>query len=92
MLGALQCLRVSKTLRDQVGNALAEGRVKVGQMAMIKRMVFSYSIIICCIQDLLYAMIVSNGKLVTLLRPKKHSLHPSGTWLLLSFTMTFTLH
>ncbi|CAO3666283.1 unnamed protein product [Umbelopsis vinacea] len=55
MLGALQCLRVSKTLRDQVGNALAEGRVK----------------------DLLYAMIVSNGKLVNLLRPRKHSLHPS---------------
>ncbi|KAJ2962842.1 hypothetical protein NQZ79_g2090 [Umbelopsis isabellina] len=60
MLGALQCLRVSKILRDQVGNALAEGRVK----------------------DLLYGMIVSNGKLVTLLRPKKHSLHPSDLHLL----------
>jgi hypothetical protein len=33
MLGALQCLRVSKTLRDQVGNALAEGRVKVGTVS-----------------------------------------------------------
>lgn len=33
MLGSLQCLRVSKTLRDQVGNALAEGRVKVGTIS-----------------------------------------------------------
>ncbi|KAI8578932.1 hypothetical protein K450DRAFT_244139 [Umbelopsis ramanniana AG] len=60
MLGALQCLRVSKTLRDQIGNALADGRPK----------------------DLLYAIIVSNGKLVTLLRPRKHSLHPSDLHLL----------
>jgi hypothetical protein len=29
MLGALQCLRVSKSLRDQIGNALADGRPKV---------------------------------------------------------------
>lgn len=29
MLGALQCLRVSKSLRDQIGNALVDGRPKV---------------------------------------------------------------
>ncbi|RUP45344.1 trafficking protein Mon1-domain-containing protein [Jimgerdemannia flammicorona] len=33
-------------------------------------------------KDLLYAMIVANGKLVTLLRPRKHSLHPSDLHLL----------
>lgn len=42
MLGALQCLRVSKTLRDQVGNALAEGRVKVGTICYDQRMILLY--------------------------------------------------
>ncbi|CAG8624128.1 27123_t:CDS:10 [Dentiscutata erythropus] len=28
-------------------------------------------------QDLLYAMLITNNKLITLLRPKKHSLHPA---------------
>ncbi|RUS16632.1 hypothetical protein BC937DRAFT_90978 [Endogone sp. FLAS-F59071] len=60
MLGAIQCQRVPRDLRDRIGAMLAQGRAK----------------------DLLYAMIVANGKLVTLLRPRKHSLHPSDLHLL----------
>ncbi|RCH84542.1 Vacuolar fusion protein mon1b [Rhizopus azygosporus] len=63
MLSALQCLRVNKSVRDQVGSILTEGKVK----------------------NMLYALIVSNGRLVTLLRPRKNSLHPSD--LLLLFNM-----
>ncbi|CAG8532601.1 5174_t:CDS:2, partial [Racocetra persica] len=29
-------------------------------------------------KELLYAMLITNNKLITLLRPKKHSLHPAG--------------
>ncbi|KAI9143163.1 vacuolar fusion protein MON1 [Paraphysoderma sedebokerense] len=31
----------------------------------------------CKVSELLYGMVVANGKLVTLIRPKQHSLHPS---------------
>ncbi|GAA6055254.1 hypothetical protein JCM3770_001509 [Rhodotorula araucariae] len=34
--------------------------------------------------DLLYILLVCNGRLVTLLRPKKHSIHPTDLHLLLS--------
>ncbi|KAI9281821.1 vacuolar fusion protein MON1 [Sporodiniella umbellata] len=60
MLSALQCLRVSKSVRDTMGSILTEGKVK----------------------NSLYAIVVSKGRLVTLLRPRKHSLHPSDLHLL----------
>ncbi|RCH78084.1 Vacuolar fusion protein mon1b, partial [Rhizopus stolonifer] len=60
MLSALQCLRVNKSVRDQMGGILTEGKVK----------------------NSLYAIVVSKGRLVTLLRPRKHSLHPSDLHLL----------
>lgn len=31
-------------------------------------------------QDLLYVLLVAEGHIVTLLRPKKHSIHPSGMY------------
>jgi hypothetical protein len=30
------------------------------------------------LQDLVFAILVANNQLVTLVRPKKYSLHPSG--------------
>ncbi|CAG8487370.1 10073_t:CDS:10 [Funneliformis caledonium] len=53
MLGSIQCVRMSKELRDKVGNILQIVKSK----------------------DLLYAMLITNYKLITLLRLKKHSLH-----------------
>ncbi|CAI2178026.1 1425_t:CDS:10 [Funneliformis geosporum] len=53
MLGSIQCVRMSKELRDKVGNILQIVKSK----------------------DLLYAMLITNNKLITLLRLKKHSLH-----------------
>ncbi|KAI8341508.1 vacuolar fusion protein MON1 [Chlamydoabsidia padenii] len=45
------------------------------------------------IKDLLYAMIIAKGKLVTLLRPRKHSLHPSDLHLLFNMlTGSTTFH
>ncbi|KAI7905839.1 vacuolar fusion protein MON1 [Cokeromyces recurvatus] len=71
MLSGLQCLRLNRPIRDQIGSILAEGKVK----------------------KILYAMIVANGKLVTLLRPRKHSLHPSDLHLLFNMlTGSTTFH
>ncbi|CAG8631021.1 8386_t:CDS:10 [Acaulospora morrowiae] len=55
MLGAIQCVRMSKDLREKVGSIMQSAKSK----------------------NLLYAMLITNNKLITLLRPKKHSLHPA---------------
>ncbi|KAI9263955.1 vacuolar fusion protein MON1 [Helicostylum pulchrum] len=71
MLSGLQCLRLNRTVRDQAGGILTDGKVK----------------------NLLYAMVVADGKLVTLLRPRKHSLHPSDLHLLFNMlTGSTTFH
>lgn len=74
MLCALQCLRLSRVVRDQLGSIFSSGgKVKVKQVegGMDRMLIYT-------IQGLLYAMIVAKGQLVTLLRPRKHSLHPAG--------------
>ncbi|CAO3626159.1 unnamed protein product [Cunninghamella echinulata] len=71
MLGALQVLRLNKTIREQTGQILSKGKIK----------------------DLLYAMIIARDKLITLLRPRKHSLHPSDLHLLFNMlTGSTTFH
>ncbi|KAI7877181.1 DUF254-domain-containing protein [Lichtheimia hyalospora FSU 10163] len=73
MLCALQCLRLSRAVRDQLGSIFSSG----GK-----------------VKGLLYAMIVAKGQLVTLLRPRKHSLHPADLHLLfnmLTGSTTFDL-
>ncbi|RCH81226.1 Vacuolar fusion protein mon1b, partial [Rhizopus stolonifer] len=45
------------------------------------------------VKNLLYAMVVADGKLATLLRPRKHSLHPSDLHLLFNMlTGSTTFH
>ncbi|CAG8520654.1 44309_t:CDS:10 [Gigaspora margarita] len=55
MFSSIQCVRMSKDLRDKVGSIMQSIKPK----------------------DLLYAMLITNNKLLTLLRPRKHSLHPA---------------
>ncbi|CDH53413.1 vacuolar fusion protein mon1 homolog a-like [Lichtheimia corymbifera JMRC:FSU:9682] len=71
MLSALQCLRLSRRVRDQTGAILSGRKIK----------------------GLLYAMVVAKGRLVTLLRPRRHSLHPSDLHLLFNMlTGSTTFH
>ncbi|ORX62874.1 MON1-like protein A-like protein [Hesseltinella vesiculosa] len=71
MFGALEVLRLSRPMRDQIGRLLAKGKTN----------------------DLLYAMIIARDKLVTLLRPRKHSLHPSDLHILFNMlTGSTTFH
>lgn len=65
LLGALECLRLRKTIREKINNVLIESRTS----------------------NLLYGMIVADGRLVSVIRPRRHSLHPPDLYLV--FSMLF---
>lgn len=77
-LQALQPIRITvPNLRDQLTAALqppvAEEGKADGQ--------------VCRPKDLLYVLLVANGRIVTLLRPRKHSVHPIDLLLLTNTVM-----
>jgi hypothetical protein len=65
LLSALECLRLRKTHRRVINDALLKVRAP----------------------DLLYGLVVAAGRLVSVVRPKKHSLHPGDLHLI--FNMLF---
>lgn len=65
LLSALECLRLRKTHRRTINDALLKVRSP----------------------NLLYGLIVADGRLVSVVRPKKHSLHPGDLHLI--FNMLF---
>ncbi|CAN6667824.1 vacuolar fusion protein Mon1p [Trichomonascus vanleenenianus] len=65
MLGALECLRLKKRVRDKINNILLDSRIP----------------------SLLYGLIVADGRLVSVIRPRRHSLHPPDLYLV--FSMLF---
>ncbi|KAK9571084.1 Vacuolar fusion protein mon1 [Aspergillus fumigatus] len=64
-LSALECLKIRKSHRQAINNALLKTKVS----------------------SLLYGLVVAGGRLVSVVRPKKHSLHPGDLQLL--FNMIF---
>lgn len=65
LLSALECLKIRKSERHVINNALLKARK----------------------DKLLYGLIVAGGRLVSVIRPKRHSLHPSDLQLI--FNMLF---
>lgn len=65
LLSALECLRIRKSHRYVINNALLKTKV----------------------DNLLYGLVVAGGRLVSVVRPKKHSLHPGDLQIL--FNMIF---
>lgn len=65
LLSALECLKIRKSERHVINNALLKNRT----------------------DKLLYGLIVAGGRLVSVIRPKRHSLHPSDLQLI--FNMLF---
>jgi vacuolar fusion protein MON1 len=65
LLSALECLKIRKSERHVINNALLKTRT----------------------EKLLYGLIVAGGRLVSVIRPKRHSLHPSDLQLI--FNMLF---
>jgi hypothetical protein len=68
LLSALECLRIRKSHRQIINNALLK----------------------CRAENLLYGLLVAGGRLVSVVRPKKHSLHPGDLQLI--FNMIFEAH
>ena len=62
LLSALECLKMRKSHRKAIDNALLRTRSS----------------------DLLYGLVVANGKLVSVVRPRKHSLHAGDLQLILN--------
>lgn len=81
---SLLCLRLDSSLRGQVSELLVSGsKLKVS---------------LCCLfpipriysdQDVLYALLLCGDKVITLVRPKKHSIHPLGESLLHGLDVCF---
>lgn len=68
LLGALECLRLRKSIRNKINNVLIERRTK----------------------SLLYGMIVADSRLVSVIRPRRHSLHPPDLHLVFSMLFNTT--
>lgn len=65
LLGALECLRLRKKIREKINNVLID----------------------CRTSNLLYGMVVADSRLVSVIRPRRHSLHPPDLYLV--FSMLF---
>lgn len=68
LLGALECLRLRKSVRSKMHTILSERRTK----------------------SILYGIIVADSRLVAVIRPRRHSLHPPDLHLI--FSMLFNTH
>ncbi|KIK57167.1 hypothetical protein GYMLUDRAFT_61477 [Collybiopsis luxurians FD-317 M1] len=67
-MSALRCLRLDPALRNKCAQALVP----------------SGKIIKGFTQDILYIILVARGEIITLVRPKKHSVHPADIHILLT--------
>lgn len=65
LLGALECLKLRKSIREKINNVLIDSRTP----------------------NLLYGLIVADSRLVSVIRPRRHSLHPPDLYLV--FSMLF---
>lgn len=65
LLSALECLKIRKSYRQTINNALLKSRAN----------------------GLLYGLVAAGGRLVSVVRPRKHSLHPGDLQIL--FNMIF---
>lgn len=74
---SLRCLKLDPITRKRAAEALVPtSKMKVG----------SQEISVPCSspksqQDVLYIILVARGSVITLVRPKKHSIHPSGNFI-----------
>lgn len=72
LTSTLQPLRIAPAVRDTAAAALmppSRFNVSVLSDRPVQALTF---------QDLLYVLLIAGGHIVTLLRPRKHSIHPSG--------------
>ena len=71
---SLQCLKVEPMLRKSVADVLvptSKIKVVLHPLPMILQVLTVW-------QDILYMILIAQERVITLVRPKKHSIHPSG--------------
>ena len=74
-LSSLQFLKLDPSVRSRAAEAL----VPVSKMKVRFFPVFSSRLgLRIGVQDMLYIVLIAAGRVITLVRPKKHSIHPSG--------------
>ena len=75
-MSALNCLKLDPNLRKRIGEALVpSSKMKVRIFWFIHCYLFSHFF---PLKDMLYVILIANNRIVTLIRPKKHSIHPAG--------------
>ena len=72
---SLQCLKLDPVLRKSVADILVPTlKIKVYRFGPLLERAFAYYIL----QEMLYVILIAQGRVITLVRPRKHSIHPSG--------------
>lgn len=72
---SLHCLRLDPGLRKSIADTL----VPTSKIKVIHTVIARWTSVfkrVC--QDILYVILIAQERVITLVRPKKHSIHPSG--------------
>jgi vacuolar fusion protein MON1 len=76
-MSALHVLKIDDKIRKRAADCLTPpSKIKVRLSCILA--VFHAQHGLCIQQDILYFIVIANGRVVTVARPKKHSIHPSG--------------
>ena len=77
-MSSLLCLPLEAGLRRKIGSILVPAKMKVSEIGLSS----PESCLIYIFKDILYILLIVDGRVVTIVRPKKHSVHPAGGFLL----------
>lgn len=81
-LSSLQFLKLDRSVRAKAAEALipvSKMKVRPDSLPLVSKGLMAE------VQDMLYIVLIAAGRIITLVRPKKHSIHPSGTPFLLFY-------
>ena len=73
-MSALNCLKLDPNLRKKI----AESLVPSSKMKVCVFYLFVIMALNLFLKDMLYIILIANNRVVTLIRPRKHSIHPAG--------------
>lgn len=77
LLGAIRCLPLASTVRDQISNTISStcSKIKVN-LSKIKTSIKAAISFDLNFQNLVFAILLANNQLITLVRMKKYVIHP----------------
>lgn len=76
-MSALHCLKMEPGLRKRIAETLVPNpKMKVSNIDYLQNHFYSFNM-----KDILYIILIANNRVVTLIRPRKHSIHPAGIYI-----------